>query len=286
MIYTMRTVTGHELPAIHDGAEWRFLGRIKTENRKLQVRPFSEYLQSKGIPPADLTTLAPFDRYQHNVPILDQAQCGSCTAHSHTAAMLKARDLAGMTLELLSADTLYAQIDNDQDQGSDPADAITAISTPNGGGICLLSDVPDNFILWNAVPDSAKQNALRFRISPAAAYRMTTLAELVTADSLGFATTLTVNVGNDFNNLDSDGVVPFAGGQANHCVSGGESFKRLVDGTPAYRFRNSWRTSWGQNGCAWLTEQHINRQPNVELFAIMWVLEDPDDKNGDVPLLS
>ncbi len=262
--------TGHPMPAfVHNGIP-RILGRIITDRPKMLMRPFSEIE-----PTVNLSAIPPYDRWQGNIPILDQGQVGSCVAHAFSTAMMKARDLAGMSYVPLGPTSLYAQIDGGRDQGSDPADAVTALEQ---SGICTLADVPDSFVQWGAISAAAKQTALRFRISAAGVYTLASFAEMVTADYLGFAVTLTINVGNNFN-PGSDGIVGFAGGMANHDVSGGEAYK-LINGVPAYRLRNSWRADWGINGCGWCTAQHIDGQPQKELIAIKWVLSDPLDPSN------
>ncbi len=268
--------TGDILPAHKqpDGT-LRFLGVIHTSRLKMAVRPFRE----ADIPVFDLATLEPYDRYQSNVPILDQGQNGSCTAHANCTAMMKARDLAGQTFVALSADSLYAQINGGRDAGSDPADAITALET---NGICTLKDVPDEWILWSSISAKAKATALRFRIPAVAVYSLHTFAELVTACKIGFATILCLNVGANFDPGPS-GLVGFTPGDANHCVSGGEAFDR-VGGQAAYRFRNSWTTNWGKNGCAWITARHVDQQPNFSGFAVRYALTDPLDP-ANPPLL-
>jgi hypothetical protein len=274
MLTVAYTKSGVEFPAFFDGTENRILGRIQTDAPKLKVAPFSEYLASINAPVVDVTKLAPYDRYQVNVPVLDQNGLGACCGHSHTTGMEKARDSAGYTYQALSADSLYAQVNGGHDGGSDPADCITAMEQ---NGICLLSEVPDKWVLWQNIPASAKDNAKRFRIVAAGVYSCKSFAEVVTADSLGFSTTFTINVGNNFG-PGSDGVVGFAPGFANHCVAGGEAF-RIQNGTPQYRSRNSWGTSWGQNGLFWIEAKHIDNQPGAECYAIMWALEDPQEPN-------
>jgi hypothetical protein len=272
--------TSQGLPIFHDGNASRVLGRIKTDKPKVQIKAFAEYLANSNVPSIDLTTIGNYDRYQKNIPILDQGQVGSCVAHGHATAMMKARDLQGMTYQALSPDGLYAFIDNGTDQGSDPADAITALEKT---GIPLLSDISDNFILLSNINAAALANALRFRIVPGAVYQCQNFQELVTADYLGFATTLTINVGNNFN-PSSNGLVGYSPGVANHCVSGGEALKQ-INGQWAYRFRNSWNTTWGENGCAWFTAEFTDQQPQVELYAIQWVLSDPQDPTN-IPTLN
>jgi Papain family cysteine protease len=260
----------------HTSGKWRILGVKRSSRPKLKVETFAQFMKSRGEPPDLLSSIPDYDRFQTNVPILDQQQVGSCVAHGHTSAVLKARDISGATYVPLSADSLYAYIDNGVDEGSDPADAITALQQT---GICTLADVPDNFILAANIPAAAVTNALRFRIVPTGVYSCATFAQLVTADWLGFATTLTINVGDNFN-PDSTGVVGYTSGVANHCVSGGEA-KRTVNGVAQYRFRNSWNTSWGINGCAWFPAKTIDSQPQGEYYAIQWTILDPlDPLNG------
>lgn len=279
-LQTMLTKDGLELPVYHDGTEYRFLGRIQTDTPKMAVPPFSQYLASINAPVLDLNKLQPYDRYQTNVPILDQDGLGACCGHSWTTTLMKSRDLAGYTFEALSADSLYAQINGGHDRGSDPRDAIQAIAQ---NGICLLSDVPDQWVLWQNIPASAKQNAQRFKIVPTAVYQCNNFAEIVTADYLGFSVNFTINVGPNFS-PNQEGVVGFWPGTANHCVSGGESFRN--NGEPQYRFRNSWSSTWGINGCAWITAKHIDRQPGMEAFALMWALQDPKDTTNIPTTLS
>ncbi len=271
MIITAPSRTGHPMPAfVHNGTPW-ILGRT-LPTVPIAVAKFSE---SPGAPLIDLASIPPYDRWQGDLPILDQGQVGSCTAHALGEAMMKARDEAGMTYVPLCPDSLYAQINGGRDQGSNPSDGVIALQN---AGICTIADQPNVYVQWSQVSAQAKQNALRFRLVAAGVYSLANFAELVTADYLGFATVLTINVGNNFN-PGSDGIVGYAPGMANHCVSGGEGY-RLTNGVPTYRFRNSWTTSWGVNGCGWFTAKYIDQQPQRELFAIKWVLSDPLDPSN------
>lgn len=280
-LQTMPTKDGTAvLPVYHDGTEYRYLGRVQTDTPKLAVPPFSQYLASINAPVLDLSKLQPYDRYQSNVPILDQDGLGACCGHSWTTTVLKARDLAGYTFQALSADSLYAQINGGHDRGSDPRDAIQAIAD---NGICLLSEVPDQWVLWGNIPASAKENAKRFRIVPTAVYQCNNFAEVVTADYLGFSVNFTINVGPNFS-PNQDFVVGFWPGFANHCVASSEKF-RVLNGEPQLGMRNSWGLSWGDKGCAWITSRHLDAQPGMEAFALMWSLQDPQDTTNPPTVL-
>lgn len=281
MLTTALSKTGVQFDAFFDGQENRLLGRIKTDTPKMAVKPFSEYLASINAPVVDLAKIPDYDRYQVNVPILDQDGLGACCGHSHTTAMMKARDAAGYTFQALSADSLYAQVNGGHDRGSDPADCITSMEQ---NGICLLSEVPDSWVLWENIPASAKENAKRFRLVAAGVYSCANFAECVTADYLGFSVTFTINVGPNFG-PGSDGVVGFWPGFSNHCVALGEGL-RTVNGERQARFRNSWGTSWGDKGCAWIRAKSIDGQNGGEHYAIMWALQDPNDPNNIPTTLS
>ena len=275
-----QTCTGHLLPAYWDGNDYRFLGRVQTDRgHRLrvhqQITPLSDWLVLSGNPVVDLATLAPYDRYQTNVDILNQKQVGSCVGHGFCAGMLKVRDLMGQLKIPLSADALYSLIDRDVDQGADPMEAVAALIST---GICPLADVPDNFILKSAISTAAWADALRFRILQQDVYSCANFAEMVTADMLGFAVVLTVNVGNNFG-PDASRVVGYTSGVANHCVSGGEKFLQL-GGVPTYQFRNSWDVTWGgvggaRPGCAYIQAQHIDQQDSGEYYAIRYAIVDP-----------
>ena len=272
---------GVEFYAYHDGVEWRYLGRIKTYRPKMAIQPFGNFLNSvdlpfvnnsQAAPVIDVSKIPDYDYYQSNVPVLDQNGLGACCGHSHATMVMKARDIAGYTFEGLSADSLYAQVNGGHDRGSDPADCITALEQ---NGICLLSDVPDQWVLWQNISADAKENALRFRIPAVAVYQCNNFAEVLTADYLRFSVTYTINVGPNFG-PGNDGVVGFMPGYANHCVAAGEG-KRTVNGVPQLRSRNSWSTSWGLNGLFYIVAKHIDNQPGAECYALMWTLVDPKD---------
>jgi hypothetical protein len=268
-----KTTFGGILPVHFDGKEPRFCGCIKTNKMKMAVKPYTAFH-----PVIDLKEIGPFDYSQPNIPILDQKQNGSCTAHGWTTALMKARERAGMSYVALSPDSLYAQINDGVDEGSDPADAVGALAK---NGICQLSEVPDNFILWEQIPNQAKENAKRFRIETKEVYRCTgesgsIFNEMVTAAYLRFSIVLTVCVGPNFN-PDPNGVVGYSRGQGNHCTAGDNKFEFDSKGNPLYWAINSWTNQWSIGGKYKITRKHIDSQPNVEVFALRLPLSDPQD---------
>ncbi len=247
--------------------KYYYLGLKKRKGSKAKATPFTPPLIEEA-------NWKPTILSQPNIPILDQGNRGSCVGHGCTTMVMKARDSAGMSFNLLSPIFLYDQINGGVDQGSDPADAVnTLLST----GICLESTVPHSSGLnKNKLPAQAYSEAKRFILPEDSVYQLNTFDQLVTAFLLGFKAGFTINVGNTFV-LDTNGIVTFTSGQANHWVAVGEVLKKISD-TWALQFDNSWTTSWGLNGRAFITAQHVNNQPNLEMYAFKDVSDDPNDQ--------
>ncbi len=258
----------HELPdgqVVHRG-----LGLKKREGSKAKARAFV-------IPVIDQENWKPIISPQPTVPILDQGQRGSCVGHGCATMVMKARDLANIDskFNLLSPMFLYDQINGGVDNGSDPADAVNVLQSI---GICLEQTVPDRSsttLNKNKLPPVAYTEAKRFILPQGSVYQLTNFNQLVTAFLLGFKAGFTINVGNTFD-LDNNGIVTYTPGNANHWVSVGEELKKVnPSGEWALQFDNSWTTSWGNNGRAFITVKHIDNQPGVEMYAIKSVSDDP-----------
>ncbi len=272
MAVLMNTKTGQQLPAHDDGTEYRFLGRIQTDRPKLQVRLFR-----MANPVIDPKTIPDFDWSPPELTILDQDGNGSCVGHGGCMFVQVGRAAAGMPYIPLSADSLYAQINGDRDQGADPGDAVTQLAA---NGICTLADVPDTFVLWRNIPALAKETAKRFRILKPAVYQLETFAEIATAIYLRFSVFLTVNVGGSFTPTADTGMVNFTPGFANHCVFGGCRKFTLPSGEPALECWNSWNTTWGRQGKFSINAQHIDKQPGGSHWALKWMEPDPLDPDN------
>lgn len=204
---------------------------------------------------------------QPNVPILNQGQRSDCVTHGLCTMLMLARDSANLDYQLLSPTFLYDQINNGQDNGSDPADGIDQLSEL---GTCLNSTIPEDFSLdKDDIPQAAYTEALIYKIPSTSPYLITSFDQLISAFILGFKGGFTINVGNDFN-LDQDGVVSYTPGQANHWVAVGNNLKQISNGNFALEFRNSWGGDWGINGTAFITAEHVNNQPYGEMYAIKY----------------
>jgi hypothetical protein len=264
---------GGTLPSTYANGQWRRMGLKLSTRPKVRIASFRDFLA--GNPTLDLSTLDPYDQPVAGLPILNQGQLGDCVDNSEIEAIEEERLFSGQTLQTFSPAALYALTNGGVDGGSDPRDGITEWQNT---GLCLASDVPPNtWVLKQNLPAAALITAARFRGSADSVYQINSLAELVTADWIGFSTTMTITVGNNFGpDQGSGGLVGFTPGPGNHQVCGGRAFRR-VNGVPQFRLRNSWGRDWGMMGYFWITDQHFSGQENTLAFAFKWVTSDPLD---------
>jgi hypothetical protein len=262
---------GGSLPSVYVNDQWRRMGLRLSTRPKVRIASFRDFLA--GNPTLDLSMLDPYDQPVAGLPVLNQGQLGDCVDNSEIEAITEERLFAGQTIQTFSAAALYALTNNGIDSGSDPRDGITVWQNT---GLCLASDVPPNvWILAKDIPPAALITAARFRGSADSVYQIQTFAELVTADWMGFSTTVTINVGNNFG-PGPTGLAGFTPGPGNHQICGGRAFRR-VNGVPQFRLRNSWGAEWGMMGYFWIVAQHLEQQINPLSFAYKWVTSDPLD---------
>jgi hypothetical protein len=212
-------------------------------------------------------------RVRPNVPILDQDGRGACVGHGSCTALMLARDIAGGTFQLLSPCFIYAQINGGIDEGANLGDAANSIQSK---GACLMTEFPEPNYLARNIPASAYITALRFKVLDI--YALASFDESVSASALGFAVFDSIQCGNDFSDLDSDGVPPLSRGMGNHCIANDDFEVKQVNGRWLLRKRNSWAASWGLNGLFWETEEHVTAQGSYwEGYAIRVATIDPQD---------
>jgi len=185
--------------------------------------------------------------------ILDQDGHGSCVAQGWVGALRRARVSAGMKDVKLSPCFLYAQINDNRDQGAIISDGIGALKKT---GTCPFDIVGQNPIYWRQMPEKAKEEAPRFKLADA--YRCNTWQETVSALLTGrFYVVYGYMVGNNFGRFDKYGVAGHDNGPGNHCNMA-EGLRKLPDGRWVLDDVNSWGM-WGpfKNGHVYIDKQHL-----------------------------
>lgn len=213
-------------------------------------------------------------------PILNQGSSSSCVGHATCTVATVAFMQSGHPLLRFSPTFVYAQINNDADQGAVIADAATELEKT---GIALESEVPEGMIYKRQIPLSAYQTALKYRSQRW--HKCNSYDAVGTALSLGFPVVGGFLVGRNFSNVLADGRVPLP-----DSILGGHALpilglrRRGSDWDLA--FQNSWGPTWGSRGRAWMSENFVGytaqRYGQLDMFALE-VLETAEDTEPVVP---
>lgn len=119
---------------------------------------------------------------------------------------------------------------------------------------------------------------MRYRLSMA--FKCNSFDEICQAINLGFCCPLGIKVGDNFSNVDSEGVCPlYDRGGGGHCILGVGLKKHARYGW-LIKIQNSWGTRFGINGFAYLRREHFN-QMSPDAFAIQAAFDDPQDSTPD-----
>lgn len=256
------------MPAINAGGQKRLLALIPSDPASLKTFPrFSDKFQV--LPRSEWK---PVSRRKQFPWILDQGQYGSCTDHAGCYAHRKTRVLRGMSDVELSATFGYAQVNRGRDQGAQVSDILGVMRDI---GRCLMSECPESVIYKGRIPKSAYDTAGRFRVTDA--FTLSTFDELATAVQLDIIPALAIQVGDNFNSFDSDGAAGFSQGPGNHAVHVDGLFQ-TSQGRWLLDMPNSWGSSWGDNGRAYLSEDHVN-SVQQDSYGLVVALTDPNDQN-------
>ncbi len=267
---TVRFNDGFECEVFHDGFDDRILNRrVPSPQVRALFTPWAA-----AHPVISRSQWGNYPVRQHpSVPILDQDGRGSCTGHGSVSALMLARDIADLTFELLSPCFVYAIACGGNDQGSDVGTVVDIIKTK---GTCLMEEFPEPNYDPRQIPASAYQTAQRFTLIDC--YSVNSFDEMVTASILGYTVVDTIQVGNNFNDLDSDGCPPVSRGPGNHCICNDDFEVKQGRNGWVIRKRNSWNTTWGLQGLFYMREEHLTAQGQYyEAYAMRAVSRDPQD---------
>ena len=207
----------------------------------------------------------------HPLIVKDQGQTSACQTHMDASVTEGTRWVAGQPHVALSAWWPYGMLTGGQDVGSSVGEGVHLISTK---GLPPEADGDyGNFDPRTFTPEMAA-DALRFRTdrSEVVTDELTLMSHLQRGRYCGIA----IPVGNDFSNLDDEGVAPLDYRiTCNHAVALAPAAKRLKDRTWAVKLMNSWSPQWGLQGYAWIRLTDLFSTRYVESFASRSVRMDP-----------
>jgi hypothetical protein len=265
------------LPAILFDGVYRVLACIpETEESKAAFPVFGSQMATQ----LDPSQWQEIDMSWYNPPIWDQGMTSSCVGQGCTAGMQVCYMQSGRPLVEFNPYFCYGLINGGRDQGAMISDGLKALQQY---GTCQKDALPNGVMFKNQFPQTAYENAKRFKL--AQAYRCPDFNSICSAITLGFVTPLGIWVGDNFSQVDSQGVAPVpAGGGGGHCILG-VGLKKSARYGWMIKIQNSWGKRFGVNGYAYIHKGHFQRmQPDA--FAIQSVIDDPQDNTpaDEVPV--
>ena len=259
-------------PAIYFDGEWRVLSYIPSDNN----HDFPKYSSRVGFSDA---TIKEIDLSWFANRIMNQGSTSSCVGHGSVAGMEIAWKQLGNPPQQFSPFFTYALINGGSDNGAMISDALKELKKY---GACPLEDMPKGVMYERQVPKKAYEQASRFKISQA--YQCNSFEEICHAISVGFTVPLGIYVGDNFSDIDKDGVSPLPrGGGGGHCILGC-GVKNTAKYGWVIKIQNSWGSSFGENGFCYIQKNHF-KYMDLDAFAIQATFDDPKDSfpQDDVP---
>jgi len=210
--------------------------------------------------------------------IINQGRYGSCNGCAGAMALTRARIRRGLSRVDLSGSYLYSLINGGRDNGSTLDDGMRAIQER---GVARAETVPLTKIYRSQYDTAAADREAR-RYRAFECYRCATIDELWTALALGWDCVVVVQAGNNFGNLDRNGIAGFSRGRGNHAVSGdGLLWAGGEIVTDSY---NSWGTGFGERGRMLLAERHFEQTIDVHSFYAIRSATDSGDEQPPRPV--
>lgn len=223
-------------------------------------------------------------------PVMDQNQCGSCTGHGTACGLYTALKQAGQPLSFVpSPRGLYDVarcIDRADpsmplgDDGAMPNSVMRGVSewgvrpihAPTSAGEysdCEPANVNIEPTLAELTEDSSESFVGWYRISATGAARTQQLRQALAA---GHPVGVGTFVASSFENWRA-GDPPCGAQDQNDPQGGGHwvcaiGYRTEAGGATSFRLRNSWGTTWGDNGDIWVTEAFMDEASDLYVFAV------------------
>lgn len=263
-----------EPPSIVVDGEKRFLTCLPPAQAKFMSPRGGEFRDavSAPIPQSQWREVSNRAKFPASDWIYDQDGIGSCVGNGSTNALRKARFLAGMTDVRLAPGCTYAQINGGRDQGAVISDSLTALQQTGTISSKTLGSDEKPFML-RQMPKGWQTEAAQYRIEEA--YHCSSFEDMATAIQLGFVVVYGVQVGNNFNNFDSDGCPGYSRGPGNHCMHA-DGLKKLPSGQWGLDNANSWG-AWGpqKDGRCYLTAKFFAPPDQPDAYAVKTAVVGP-----------
>ena len=266
------------LPSVYFDGYYRVLGCIKSTPESIAKFPVFGVHNMVGLDPSLWQEI---DLSWNKPTILNQKQTSSCVGHGAVSAMEVCWLQSGRPLKNFSPFFTYGLINGGRDAGAQISDSMTALMSY---GACPIELNPNLRMFKNQFSQNMYDAAKRFKLIKA--YHCPNWESICSAISLGFVCPLGIQVGDNFGQLDSEGVAPLPGwGGGGHCILG-VGLKKSSRYGWLIKIQNSWGLNWGLGGYAYLRKEHIDNYPDA--FAVQSVMDDPQDTNSptNIPVVS
>jgi hypothetical protein len=196
--------------------------------------------------------------------IFDQGRAGSCNGWMGTGMLMRARARSGMPYVELAGNYVYSLINGGRDNGS-MLDAGMEVLQENGAATIATVGPADRIYRKQYNTAAADKEAKKYRGFEC--YRLTTIEEFFTALALQWDCGCVVEVGRNFDNIDSYGIPGVDRGNGNHAVGADDLiWSRNQLAADAY---SSWGTRYADGGRIILIEAHLERTIDIHSFYAM-----------------
>lgn len=267
------------LPAVKYNKTYYVLGCLEETEESVKDFPVFGTNFATSLDPSQWQEI---DLQWYKNPIWDQGMTSSCTGQGTNAGMQMCYMQSGRPLMQFNPYFTYGMVNGGRDAGAMISDCLRSLISD---GACPHDDLQKGMMFKNQFPQKAFTDAKRFRLEQA--YKCSSFEAICSAISLGFVCPLGIYVGQNFPQIDNEGVCPLpGGGGGGHCILG-MGLKKSNRYGWLIKIQNSWGTSFGMNGFAYIHKGHFQKM-NPDAFAIQTIIDDPQDSTpaDEVPVVT